>query len=189
MDSGEPWVGEGTCDGVLQGQPGRRHPVSSEPLTGVYQACSQGQGLCCEGAVERARVRCAQGTPPALDTRRAQPGQTELSGAGQGVVGRGQEEGPVGTWQAHVWDVFWKPGHTLGGQPGSSPYLQEPGLSFHVHWVIWAGAVGWWTAGRPREDLTRAVFMGQEEKRQVSSWGLHRPHGDHGQGGITLPTP
>lgn len=187
MDSGEPWAGEGTRDDVLHGQPGRRHPVSSEPLTGVYQACSQGRGLRCEGAVERARVRCAQGTPPALDTRRAQPGQTELSGAGQGVVGRGQEEGPVGTWQAHVWDVFWKPGHTLGGQPGSSPSLQESGPSFHIHWTIWAGAVGHWTAGRPREDLTQAVFTGQE-KRQVSSWGLHQPHGDRGQGGLTLPT-
>ena len=63
--------------------------MSSEPLTGVYQACSQGQGLRCEGAVEWARVRCAQGTPPALDTRRAQSGQTELSGAGQGVMGWG----------------------------------------------------------------------------------------------------
>ena len=37
--------------------------------------------------MERARVKCSQGMPPALDTRRAQPGQRELSGAGQGVAG------------------------------------------------------------------------------------------------------
>lgn len=30
-------------------------------------------------------------------------------------------------------------------------------------------------------------FMGQEEKRQVSSWGLQRHHGDRGQGALTLP--
>lgn len=30
-------------------------------------------------------------------------------------------------------------------------------------------------------------FMGQEEKRQVSSWGLQQRHGDRGQGALILP--
>lgn len=184
---GEPWAGEGTRDNAPCSQPGRRHPMSSEPLTGIDQACSQGRGLHCEGAVERARVKCSQGTPPALDTHRVQPGQRELSGAGQGVAGGpGQEEGPVGTWQGPVWEVFRKPGHTLDGQPGSLPSLQEWGPSFHVHWAIWAGAMGWWAMGWPREDPTWASSW-VRRRRQVSSWGLQQHHGDRGQGALILP--
>ena len=46
--------------------------------------------------MEKARVKCSQGMPPALDTRRAQPGQRELSGAGQGVAGAWPREGAGG---------------------------------------------------------------------------------------------